>query len=192
MSSSSTSTSVESVLCKGCRTVRPIDSFLCPVPDAGCYRVRQQCQSCITKSAKHYQAHREDLRATRQMRERQSERVTCACGSTILASYRERHYQTKRHRTIAALLLNSSRAVTAASTTQSPATDTAQPVESAPTPSPHRVFTMGDVADTSNLTPEVVEYREFLERWGRTRAALQTAVPRRSSLSEQPDLLSLT
>jgi hypothetical protein len=54
------------------------------------------------------------------MRERQSERVTCVCGSTVLASYRERHYQTKRHRTIAALLCNRNKAVKALLKEQSP------------------------------------------------------------------------
>ena len=117
------------MLCKGCRSVRPIESFLSPVPDTGCYRVRQQCRACTTKSAKHYQAHREDLRATRQMRERQSERVTCACGATVLASYRERHYQTKRHRTIAALLCNRNKAVKALLKEQSPGTGAAAPTE---------------------------------------------------------------
>ena len=47
------------------------------------------------------------------MRERQSERVTCVCGATVLASYRERHCQTKRHQTIAALLRNRNKAVSA-------------------------------------------------------------------------------
>ena len=40
------------------------------------------------------------------MRERQSERVRCACGVSILASYREKHNQTHRHQIVMALLGN--------------------------------------------------------------------------------------
>ena len=54
-----------------------------------------------------------------------------------------------------------------------------------PLPSPPVIFTMGDLADPSNVTPEVVEYREFLEEWGRKRTALLAARLRHCSLSSQ-------
>ena len=92
------------VLCKGCRLVLPIHSFLCSVDGVKCYRLRLQCRSCINKSTKHYRAHREDLKAARQLRERQAERVTCVCGVSIYAHHREKHYLTKRHQTVTALL----------------------------------------------------------------------------------------
>ena len=38
------------------------------------------------------------------MLENQCERVTCVCGISIRASYREQHEQTKRHKAIVALL----------------------------------------------------------------------------------------
>jgi hypothetical protein len=109
MTSDSTSTIPKSnglpirVLCKGCRSIQPIESFLVPV-EAGCYRVRQQCWPCILKSNKHYRAHREDLRSARQLLEREVERVTCACGVSINVCYREKHEKTKRHQTVTALL----------------------------------------------------------------------------------------
>ena len=106
-----------SVLCKGCRTMQPVELFLCPVFDTGCYRIRQQCWSCINKSAKQYRKHREDLRSTRHLLETQSERVTCACGISIRASYREQHDQTKRHQAVVALLRNNSTASTTAAKT---------------------------------------------------------------------------
>ena len=92
------------VLCKGCRLVLPIHSFLCSVDGTKCYRLRLQCRACINKSTKHYRAHREDLKAARQLREQQSERVTCVCGVSIYAHHREKHYLTKRHQTVTALL----------------------------------------------------------------------------------------
>ena len=92
------------VLCKGCRLVLPIHSFICSVDGTKCYRLRLQCRSCINKSTKHYRAHREDLKAARRLREQRAERVTCVCGVSIYAHHREKHYLTKRHQTVTALL----------------------------------------------------------------------------------------
>jgi len=176
MTSTSTSTIAEStmpavaVLCKSCRAVHPIESFLSPASDAGCYRIRQQCRSCLTKSAEHYHAHREDLRATRQIRDRQSERVRCACGVSILASYREKHNQTHRHQTFMALLGNGdiynilarSSTLTAAPTTaQAPARITIDAAEAAAT-SEEQWFAMLDKTRLSPRDPDVTADPEML------------------------------
>ena len=92
------------MLCKGCRLVLPIQSFLFSVDGTKCYRLRLQCRACINKSTKHYRAHREDLKGARRLREQQAERVTCVCGVSIYAHHREKHYLTKRHQTVTALL----------------------------------------------------------------------------------------
>ena len=104
MTSSSTSTTVDStrpevsVLCKGCRSMRPIESFLCPVPDAGMLPNPPAVYSCALPS--------------RPSTTRRIERICephdrCASGKVSAsrarvvqpscASYRERHCQTKRH-----------------------------------------------------------------------------------------------
>ena len=162
MTTNSTSTTIDSaapavsVLCKGCRSVQPIDSFLCPVPCAGCYRIRQQCRTCLTKSTKHYHAHREDLRAARQMRERQSKRVTCVCGASILVSYREKHEQTKRHQSIIALLgHNNNNNNNNTALNQPTVAVTATP----PTPSPARIIV--DAADAAAALSDEEWYAIF-------------------------------
>lgn len=95
---------ITNVLCKGCRLLLPVRSFLYSVDDMKCYLVRKQCMSCTSKSTQHYREHQEDIEATRQLRKRQAERVTCVCGVSIYAAHRGKHYQTKRHLTVAALL----------------------------------------------------------------------------------------
>ena len=91
------------VLCRGCRTAQPLPLFLYPV-DASCYRVRMQCKRCIDKSVKHWRAHREDLKAARATRERDRERITCVCGTSINARHQAKHCQSKRHLSVVAVL----------------------------------------------------------------------------------------
>jgi hypothetical protein len=83
------------VWCRGCRSVQPVAAILRKVDS--CYRVRQQCGKCITKSTKHYHAHRAGIRAAREMRQQDCERVACVCGLTINVKHREKQYHTKRH-----------------------------------------------------------------------------------------------
>ena len=99
------SASVDSyrVLCKGCRTIQPLPLFLCPV-DTSCYRVRMQCKRCIDKSVQYWRAHREDLKAARATRERDCERITCVCGTSITVRHRAKHCQSKRHLSVVAVL----------------------------------------------------------------------------------------
>ena len=94
-----------SVWCGGCRAVHPLSAFLHKLDQAS-YRVNVQCQSCLQKSSRHYRKHCDDIKAARQVREQQSERVMCVCGVSIHTQYRDKHCQSKRHRTAVALLHN--------------------------------------------------------------------------------------
>jgi hypothetical protein len=91
------------VLCKGCNATLPLPLFLHPI-DASSYRVRVQCKRCVAKSAKHWRAHREDIKAARATRERDSERITCVCGTSINVRHRTKHCQSKRHLSVVAVL----------------------------------------------------------------------------------------
>ena len=110
MSDSSTldstlSTSIQScrALCKGCKATLPLANFLHPI-DASSYRVRLQCKRCVAKSAKHWRAHRDDIKAARATRERDTERITCVCGTSINVRHRAKHCQSKRHLSVVAVL----------------------------------------------------------------------------------------
>ena len=101
----SDSTTIDSyrVLCKGCKATQPLEMFLHKI-DATCYRVNLQCRRCLNKSNKHWRAHREDIKAARAARERDTERITCVCGISISARYRVQHCQSKRHLSVVAVL----------------------------------------------------------------------------------------
>ena len=107
MSTHSTATAVTAlpIWCKGCRSIQPFSSFLYKL-DLMCYRVHLQCRQCLHKSTENYRKHREDIKAARQAREQEDERLTCVCGVTIKARHREKHCQTKRHQSVVALLRN--------------------------------------------------------------------------------------
>ena len=109
MSTHSTATAVTAlpIWCKGCRSIQPFSSFLYKL-DLMCYRLHLQCRPCLHKSMEHYRKHREDIKAARMAREQEDERLTCVCGVTIKARHREKHCQTKRHRSVVALLRNAS------------------------------------------------------------------------------------
>ena len=91
------------VWCGGCRAVRPLSAFLHRLDQAS-YRLNVQCRACLGKSSRHYRKHCDDIKAARQVREQQSERVMCVCGVSIHTQYRDKHCQSKRHRTVVALL----------------------------------------------------------------------------------------
>jgi hypothetical protein len=101
----SDSTTIDSfrVLCKGCKASQPLEMFLHKI-DPTCYRVNLQCRRCLNKSNKHWRAHREDIKAARAARERDTERITCVCGISINARYRVQHCQSKRHLSVVAVL----------------------------------------------------------------------------------------
>ena len=91
------------VWCGGCRAVHPLSAFLHRLDQAS-YRLNVQCRACLGKSSRHYRKHCDDIKAARQVREQQSERVMCVCGVSIHTQYRDKHCQSKRHRTVVALL----------------------------------------------------------------------------------------
>ena len=91
------------VLCKGCKATLSLHLFLHPV-DPSCCRIRMQCKRCIEKSLKNRRAHREHINAARAIRERDRERITCVCGTSINARYRAQHCKSKRHLSIVAVL----------------------------------------------------------------------------------------
>jgi hypothetical protein len=107
MSTHSTATAITAlpIWCKGCRSIQLFSSFLYKL-DLMCYRVHLQCRQCLHKSMESYRKHREDIKAARQAREQEDERLTCVCGVTIKARHREKHCQTKRHQSVVALLRN--------------------------------------------------------------------------------------
>jgi hypothetical protein len=49
--------------------------------DLACYRLRRQCWRCVTKSKKHYEPSKDDIKAARAVRERDRERISVRAGS---------------------------------------------------------------------------------------------------------------
>ena len=172
------STPVDScrVLCKGCKHILPLPLFLHPV-DESCHRLRMQCKRCLNKSNKHWRVHRDDIKAARATRERDAERITCVCGTSINVRHRVKHCQTKRHLSVVAVLREHRALSPKASAFTIPAS------ASAPSPAP--------ATEPKGLSPQE-ELHEVMAAIEQDLAAQQALRERRRSLLRSPGPLPTT
>jgi predicted secreted protein len=175
MTTHSTSTAITAlpIWCKGCRSIQPFSSFLFKL-DLLCYRVHVQCRQCLHKSTKHYRKHREDIKAARQAREQEDERITCVCGVTINARYRDKHCQTKRHQSVVALLRDAA-SPAAAAATSSGAASVNRAVHSE---EPERSLKLAVAEETLHTVPTAVPQG--------LRSRYRPSLPRLDELSTSP------